>query len=160
MSESGNISILDRIKIYSEPLVPLVKALEDEIGQERSHAIVKKALRGWTRRFYEKIRKRFMGNPIDLIAELFPKFAEGDAYDYEILKQTADSIDINITRCAYAEFYHDLGEPDLGFLLVCDLDFAMAEGLGPDIEFERSQTIMQGASYCDFRYRRNLLASK
>jgi len=154
MSESANISILDRVKIHSEPLVPLVKALEDEIGQERSHAIVQKALRGSTRRFYEKIRKRFTGNPIDLIAEGMPKFAEGDALEYEILKQTEDSLDINITRCAYAEFYQDLGEPDLGFLFVCDLDFAAAEGLGPDIDLERSQTIMQGASYCDFRYRR------
>jgi len=30
----------------------------------------------------------------------------------------------------------------------------MAEGFGPDIGLTRTQTIMQGASHCDFRYTR------
>jgi L-2-amino-thiazoline-4-carboxylic acid hydrolase len=34
-------------------------------------------------------------------------------------------------------------------------DFPFAEGLGPDIKFTRTQTIMQGASRCDFRYKRH-----
>ena len=37
---------------------------------------------------------------------------------------------------------------------VCGLDFPFAEGFGPDIKLARTQTIMQGASHCDFRYRR------
>lgn len=48
-----------------------------------------------------------------------------------------------------------LGEPELGFLLVCTGDFAVAEGFGPDIKLTRTQTIMQGADHCDFRYRRD-----
>jgi hypothetical protein len=28
----------------------------------------------------------------------------------------------------------------------------MAEGFGADVRLTRTQTIMQGASYCDFRY--------
>jgi hypothetical protein len=32
--------------------------------------------------------------------------------------------------------------------------FAVAEGFDPDIKFTRTQTIMQGASHCDFRYKR------
>ncbi|MBE0609625.1 MAG: L-2-amino-thiazoline-4-carboxylic acid hydrolase, partial [Dehalococcoidia bacterium] len=42
---------------------------------------------------------------------------------------------------------------DLGFLLSCNRDFAMFEGLAPDMEFTRTQTRMEGADYCDFRYR-------
>jgi hypothetical protein len=48
----------------------------------------------------------------------------------------------------------ELGEPELGFLLVCSSDFPFAEGFGPDIKLTGTQTIMQGASHCDFRYRR------
>ena len=47
-----------------------------------------------------------------------------------------------------------MGEPELGFLLICSADFPTAEGVGPDIELTRTQTIMQGAAHCDFRYRR------
>jgi hypothetical protein len=38
--------------------------------------------------------------------------------------------------------------------LVCTADFPTAEGFGGDIELTRTQTIMQGASHCDFRYKR------
>ena len=47
-----------------------------------------------------------------------------------------------------------VGAPPLGFLLVCSLDFPFAEGFGPDMKLTRTQTIMQGASHCDFRYQR------
>jgi len=33
-------------------------------------------------------------------------------------------------------------------------DFPFAEGFASDIKLTRTQTIMQGASHCDFRYRR------
>ncbi len=156
MSGNGQISYLKRSKIQSETLIPVVKAFEDEIGKERAHAIVREALRKSTSSFYENLRKGLKGNPIDLVVGGLPMFAGDGALDYEVLNQTEDAFDINITRCAYAEFYKKLGEPDLGLLFQCDLDFAIAEGLGPDIEFKRTQTIMQGASHCDFRYRRIL----
>jgi len=44
----------------------------------------------------------------------------------------------------------ELGEPELGFLLVCSADFTTAEGFGPDIKLTRTQTIMQGASTATF----------
>ena len=50
-------------------------------------------------------------------------------------------------------FYKELGEPDLGFLFVCSQDFPLTEGFRPDIELTRTQTIMQRATHCDFRFR-------
>jgi hypothetical protein len=38
--------------------------------------------------------------------------------------------------------------------MVCTADFAVADGFGDDVELTRTQTIMQGADHCDFRYRR------
>jgi L-2-amino-thiazoline-4-carboxylic acid hydrolase len=37
-----------------------------------------------------------------------------------------DALKIDVTACRYAEFYKELGEPELGFLLVCTADFATA----------------------------------
>jgi hypothetical protein len=59
---------------------------------------------------------------------------------------------MDVTDCVYAKFFQELGEPELGFLLVCSADFDIADEL-PNVELSRSQTIMQGASHCDFRYR-------
>jgi L-2-amino-thiazoline-4-carboxylic acid hydrolase-like protein len=36
--------------------------------------------------------------------------------------------------------------------LVCSADFDFAEEL-PGVELRRTQTIMEGASHCDFQYR-------
>jgi hypothetical protein len=38
-------------------------------------------------------------------------------------------------------------------MLLCDGDAYVAEVGGPAVEFSRSQTLMQGASHCDFCYR-------
>jgi L-2-amino-thiazoline-4-carboxylic acid hydrolase len=35
------------------------------------------------------------------------------------------------------------------------VDFAVAEGMGPDVRLTRTQTIMEGAGHCDFRYQRS-----
>src|SRR5262249_30142022 len=88
------------------------------------------------------------------MALAFAAFAKGEAVDYSVRAQSQDTYEIDVARCLYAQFFKELGEPELGFLLVCSLDFPFAEGFGPDIKLTRTQTIMQGASHCDFRYRR------
>ena len=50
--------------------------------------------------------------------------------------------------------YRALGLADLGASLSCQRDFALAEGFSPEIELTRTQTLMGGASFCDFRFRR------
>ena len=88
------------------------------------------------------------------MALAWASFAKGDAVDYSVRAQSQDTYEIDVTRCQYAQFYKELGVPELGFLLVCSLDFPFVEGFGPDIELARTQTIMQGASHCYFLYRR------
>ena len=133
--------------------MPLIKAFEAELGSDRARLIARDALQSSVRRGYARLREKIPGNPIDLISGGIDIFAK-DALEYEVIGQSSEAFDFNVTKCAYAEFYKALGEPELGFIFVCDLDHAMAEGLGSDLEFKRSQTIMQGATHCDFRYRR------
>ncbi len=42
--------------------------------------------------------------------------------------------------------------PGFARALSCNRDGAFCEGFNPAIKLERGQTIMQGASHCDFRY--------
>ena len=152
MSEVDNLTFLDRVKIQAQVLVPLIKAFEAEIGSDRARQIAKEALHSMVRQGYARLREKTSGNPIDLIPIGIDTFAK-DALEYEVVGQSTDAFDFNVTKCAYAELYKALGEPELGFLFVCDLDNAMAEGLGSDIDFKRSQTIIEGGTHCDFRFR-------
>ena len=148
-----DIPLIEQVKIQAQVLVPLVKALQAELGEERANAIVRKALGNLYRRYGEKWWRTQGARDLgEKMASAFDMFAAGDALDYELIKQAADAFEINVTQCRYAKFYHEIGAPELGFLLTCSADFPMAEGFGADVQLTRTQTIMQGASHCDFRY--------
>ena len=149
------IPVIQQAKIQAQVLVPLVKALQAELGEERANALVRRSLGDIYRRYGEEFRRtKNEKNLGKIMASAFTTYAREDALDYKVIEQSQNAFEINVTRCRYAEFYKELGEPELGFLLVCSADFPTAEGFGPDIKLTRKQTIMQGASHCDFRYRR------
>jgi len=148
-----DIPLIEQVKIQAQVLVPLVKALQAELGEERANAIVRKTLGNLYRRYGEKWWRTQGARDLgEKMASAFDMFAAGDALDYELIKQAADAFEVNVTECRYAKFYHEIGAPELGFLLTCSADFPMAEGFGADVQLTRTQTIMQGASHCDFRY--------
>jgi hypothetical protein len=150
-----SVSIIQQAKIQAQVLVPLVKAMQSELGEERANALVRSALADTYRRYGEEfLREKNEKNVGKLMASAFANYARDDALDYAIIEQSEDVFGFDVTGCRYAEFYKELGEPELGFLLVCSADFDTAEGFGPDIQLTRTQTIMQGASHCDFRYKR------
>ena len=145
------IPLIEQVKIQAQVLVPLVKALQAELGEERANAIVRKALGELYRKYGEKWWRTQGARDLgEKVASAFEMFAAGDALEYEVVKKTPDALELNVTECRYAEFYKKLGAPELGFLLTCsaDTDFFHTEG----VQLTRTQTIMQGASHCDFRY--------
>ena len=150
-----SVSVIEQAKIQAQVLVPLVKALQVELGEARANALVRDALgdlfRGFGEEFWQSRTDKSLGKAV---SAAFKAYAVDDALAYDVIEQSEDAFAIDIRRCRYAEFYKELGEPELGFLLVCSADFDVAKGFGGDVKLTRTQTIMQGASHCDFRYRR------
>jgi hypothetical protein len=156
MSSPTNLSLLDEVKLQAEVILPVLRALRAEFGRPRADAIVGDALRQWARTLYHRIGESKSGTPRqkwDAVwaEDMRPRI--GDAVDREMLRDDGTVREYNITRCRYAEFFKGLGEPELGGILLCDSDFHIAEIGAANVEFKRTQTIMQGAPYCDFRYR-------
>ena len=148
-----DIPLIEQVKIQAQVLVPLVKALQAELGEEQANAIVRKALGDLYRKYGEKWwRAQGARNLGEQVASALEMFAAGDALEYEVVKKAPDAFEVNVTECRYAKFYNKIGAPELGFLLTCSADFSHAEGYGADVQLTRTQTIMQGASHCDFRY--------
>ena len=156
-----HVPLIEQVKIQAQVLVPLVRALQAELGPERANAIVRNALgelyRAYGERWWRAQQAADLGEKMDAA---FEWFAESGALDYEAVRRAPDAYDVNVTRCRYAEFFEKMGARELGFLLVCSGDLAMAEGFGGGVSLARTQTIMQGAAHCDFRYRRKAPAPK
>lgn len=151
-----SMSVIEQVRAQAQVLVPLVKVMQEELGEERANGLVRRALadlyRAYGEEFWRARNEPHLGNAI---ASAFKAYARDDALTYEVLEASDDVFSFNVTRCRYAELYEELGEPELGFLLVCAADFDTAAGFGDDVRLERTQTIMGGAGHCDFRYRRS-----
>ena len=148
-----HLPLLEQRKIEAGVLAPIIRAFEEELGKAKTHELVGKVIRGLAREAGEGIANELEGTPMEKITALLPRFNEGDALELDVLKQDASCYEFNVTRCRFAEFYKELGMPELGQLLSCNRDFALSEGISSELELERSQTIMEGASHCDFRFR-------
>ena len=150
-----DVPLIEQVKIQAQILVPLVKALQVELGKERANDLVRRTLGDIYRRYGREFRRRKEEENVGhLMASAFATYARGGALDYQLREQSHDGVEIAVTRCQYAAFFKEIGEPELGFLLVCSADFPLAEGIDPNVKLSRSQTIMQGASCCDFHYKR------
>jgi hypothetical protein len=149
-----DIPLIEQVKIQAQVLLPLVRTLQAELGEERANALVRKSLGSLYRQFGEAWWKAQGASGLgDKLGAVFERFAAGDALDYQVVKQTPDAFELNVTGCRYAKFYQEIGAPELGFLLTCGPDFGFAEGFGADVQLTRTQTIMQGADHCNFRYK-------
>ena len=143
------------MKIQAAVLVPLLRALRKELGTQRANQIVSDALREWSRAIYTKIGQQVQGTPtekFEVVLQSTMPLIRSDV-DFDTIRQTPELWDFNITGCRYADFFRQLGAPELGALLLCEQDFHVTEQMmNPDVKLERTQTIMKGAKYCDFRY--------
>jgi hypothetical protein len=77
----------------------------------------------------------------------------GNALTVEVKEQTDKSYVYNVTRCRYAEMYREMGLGEIGHLLSCQRDGTFCEGYDKRLKLTRTQTLMQGASHCDFNYK-------
>jgi hypothetical protein len=77
----------------------------------------------------------------------------GGALEVDVKEQTDKSYVFNVIRCRYAEMYREMGLAEIGHLLSCQRDATFCEGYDKRLRLTRTQTIMQGATHCDFNYR-------
>jgi hypothetical protein len=155
MKTQGNSNDLTRIErraIEAPAIVPIIQAVAKRIGEEEALAILQEVNE---KEAFQ--RGRFMRNQLGRtgIAELVEDVATwgaGGVLEMEVIEETSETYHFNVTRCPYHEKYRELGLTEYGVAMSCCRDRPFASGLHPQLKLERSQTIMEGADHCDFRY--------
>lgn len=79
-------------------------------------------------------------------------WTRGNALSIDVREQSPTRFAFDVTRCEYARMYKEMGLGEIGHLLSCQRDGTFCEGYDPGLKLQRTQTIMQGASHCDFVY--------
>ena len=149
------LSLLDKTRIQAQVLVPLLRALRTELGKEKADAIVRRALRDWSKQLFASVGDSVEGSPRRKWAAMHTAMGEMTEKDVtvDLKRKDKEVLEFDITQCAFAEFFRALGEPELGALLVCETDFDIAAAAEGDVTLTREQTIMKGGQSCTFRYK-------
>ncbi len=151
---NATIGVLVRREVEARILAPLINALGQELGRERVLEIVRKTIIQIAQSQGVELVETMGGNHLADFAESLRYWIQDNALEIDVLEQTEMTFNFNVTRCRYAELYRALGIPELGALLSCNRDWALIQGFNTEVDLERTQTIMEGAPFCDFRYRR------
>ena len=149
----AELTLLERRRIEAGVLVPMIRAMQAEFGEERVNEIVGRTIREIARAQGAANRAEMPEPTVQQVADRFVNgvLKEGSLI-VDVVEQDEARFGFNVTRCKFVEMYEELGARDLGFLLSCNRDFASFEGMAPNLDFDRTQTRMQGAAFCDFRY--------
>jgi predicted ArsR family transcriptional regulator len=149
----NEIGVLRRREIEARLLAPLLDALGEEFDRQRVLEIARRVVLQIAAQQGEQLAAQLGGCSLAHFAVSLEAWTRDGALQIEVKEQSDDVFAFNVTRCQYAEMYQRLGIPELGALLSCNRDAALIQGFNRRVEFHRSQTIMQGASFCDFRYK-------
>ncbi|MBU1209318.1 MAG: L-2-amino-thiazoline-4-carboxylic acid hydrolase [Proteobacteria bacterium] len=144
--------MLARREIEARILSPVLKAFIKEYGEERPLKIVEPIIQSLAREAGAQLAQFLGENTLEAFARGLSLWTREDALQIEILEQHQKRFIFKVLRCRYAEMYKELGIPEFGHLLSCSRDAALIAGMNPNIKFTRTQTIMQGAPFCDFCY--------
>jgi hypothetical protein len=148
------LSMLEKRQIEAEILKEVYETLKESHGE----AVAKKTIAESVRRSAIEQARAFAaaapgGPSLKAFQDVMPLWTKGGALEIEVKEQTDTTFTFNVVRCRYAETYKAMGLGEIGHLLSCNRDGAFCEGYDPKLKLERTQTIMQGASHCDFKYR-------
>jgi predicted ArsR family transcriptional regulator len=152
--DHGNsIGVLRRREIEARIVAPLLEALGQTFGHDAVRQVARDTIVRIAREQGAQLATRVGGDDLAHFEQTMTAWTQDDALRIEVVERDGEHFGFNVTRCRYAELYRALGVPELGALLSCNRDYALIEGFNPTVELTRTQTIMQGASHCDFRYR-------
>ena len=161
---------------------PLIKAFGQAFGKEKILEIAAKVFHDIAKAKGNLLREQFGGDSLDHFAEgyLFRScerveavdsstpsmekegtkpeekkdvfWCENGAIKLKVLERKPGKLSIDVLECRFKDVYQDLGLAEFGYLLSCGRDFPMIEGFNPKIRMRRTQTVMEDAETCDFRF--------
>lgn len=149
---AAKLTLLERRRIEAAVLTPLIRAFQAELGEERANEVARRAIVGIAEQQGRERAAALGHDDLATFSGNMQAWSGGGALEVDVVERNTERVGFDVRRCRFAEMYRDMGAGDLGFLLSCNRDFSNVAGFNPAITLTRTQTIMQGAPFCNFRY--------
>lgn len=150
-----DIPLIERRRIEAQIVKPIHDVLTRELGRDKADALVRQAIvEAATAAGAAIAETRDDGTDLLAFADVVRTYwGQEGALEFTIRHSDAGRLDYDVTRCRYAEMYREMGLQDLGPILSCARDGTFCRGFDGRIAMDRTGTLMEGASHCDFRFR-------
>src|ERR1700681_2934408 len=95
------VSLLDKTRMQAQVLVPVLRALRAELGKDKADAIVRQALRDWSRQLFAAIGDAIEGSRRRKWATIQNAWAEVSLKEVEVemLRHDKEALEFDVTRC-------------------------------------------------------------
>ena len=151
-SLNAKIGVLTRREVEARILKPMLDAMGATFGHKKVLDVMRNTIVEIAEKQGAELAQSVGGNSFQHFAASLEFWRMDDALEIDVIEQSEVALSFNVTRCRYAELYEELGIRKLGKSLSCARDFALIRGFNSAVSLTRTQTIMEGAPYCDFRY--------
>jgi hypothetical protein len=149
-----NITHLKLREIQAPIVTSLIKGFAEEIGHEKAIKIAENVITEDATASGKEMALQYAGNTLAELSIIVKEvWAKNGALKIKMIKETDSELFFDVTYCGYARIYERMGINETGSVLSCIRDFSFIKGFNPQIELKRTQTIMEGAKYCDFRFK-------
>ncbi|MCP4350344.1 MAG: L-2-amino-thiazoline-4-carboxylic acid hydrolase [Desulfobacterales bacterium] len=151
-TDLSKIKLLVRREIEAQIAGPLINGFIKEFGKNSSLKVVREVMKSLARESGANLAEICDGNSLEDFFYVISFWSQDDALRFDILEKTPSKLSMDVKKCRFAEMYRESGLVELGYELSCSRDFALVEGFNSKIKLTRTQTIMEGADFCDFRF--------
>ncbi len=152
VGETQKLNRIEKRAIEALAVAPVIRAVAQRMGKQEALEILMQVNQQEAFQRGQELRERLGQTGITELVQEVAGWGEGGVWEMEVLEQTSHTYSFNVTRCPYYEKYRELGLDEYGTALSCCRDEPFARGFHPRLSLARTQTIMEGAAYCDFRY--------
>jgi hypothetical protein len=147
------IPLLKQREIEAQMAVALIDRYARVLGRPQAIALARESIQSLAERAGRQIADQQGRNSLEELARVVQEvWAREEALQITLHSITHDRLAFDVHRCRYAELYETLGIRNMGVHLSCCRDAAFARGFNASIQMDRTQTIMEGAAFCDFRF--------
>ncbi len=150
--ENKELNRVEKRAIEALAVAPVIRAVSQRIGREEALAILQEVNQQEAFQRGQSMMEKEGQNGIEELVNEVAGWGEEGVWEMDVIEQTPTTYFFNVTRCPYYEKYRELGLEEFGVEFSCCRDEPFARGFNPRLGLVRTNTIMEGADHCDFRY--------
>ena len=110
----NEMPVIERRRMEALVLGHVIRAVQEEFGEEQTNELVRKVMVGIATEQGRELAERVKGENLQEFADGKGAWRKNGALETNEIEKNPDRYEFDVTRCRYAEMYHEIGYGDLG----------------------------------------------